>query len=112
MSVAGLIAVLLAPAALASGGTGEYPLDWRGRGEVLAYHSCGCADGCWEAEVRPARGRKVLARLRCDCEKLYFYRPGHGPERVVAASCDAINEHDGKAELIRREMERLLRRRK
>lgn len=94
--------------ARASGGTGEYDLDWSRRGERLAYHSCGCADACWVAEVRNRQSRAVRGRLRCDCEKLYFWQPGHGGERVVAESCDETNNPD-KPNAIRKHLEHLLR---
>lgn len=94
--------------AQASGGTGEYDLDWSRRGERLAYHSCGCADDCWVAEVRGRRSRAVRGRLRCDCEKLYFWQPGRGGERVVAESCDETNNLD-KPNAIRQHLEHLLR---
>jgi hypothetical protein len=93
--------------ALASGGTGEYELAWPVRGEILAYHSCGCADSCWVAEVRTARTNAVKSRLRCDCEKLYF-SPGEADERIVAESCNSINDAANKPDAIRRDMAHLL----
>ncbi|MDD5365900.1 MAG: hypothetical protein PHR30_11210 [Gallionellaceae bacterium] len=92
----------------ASGGTGEYELDWPARGEILVYHSCGCADSCWVAEVRSVRPKTVRSRLRCDCEKLYFSHPGRSRERIVSDSCRGINESKNKPDAIRRNMERLL----
>jgi len=94
---------------LASGGTGEYELDWPVRGEFLAYHSCGCADACWVAEVRSRRTKAVKARLRCDCEKLYFYRHGREAEQKISDSCSSINDGKIKSEAIRHNMEDLLR---
>lgn len=98
------VLAMMAGAARASGGTGEYDLDWPVRGERLAYHSCGCADDCWVAELR--RGRAVRARLRCDCEKLYFWRPGGG-EQLVGEECSATN-HADKPSAIRQHLQRLL----
>jgi hypothetical protein len=48
------------------------------------------------AELR--KGRKLKARLRCDCEKLYFAKE-LGREQEVADSCDALNT-DRKMDLI------------
>lgn len=76
------------PQALAAGGRPKYQLDWDRAGEVLTYQSCGCADSCWTAELRAAR--KLKARLRCDCEKLYFAK-GQELERQIADSCDELN---------------------
>jgi hypothetical protein len=97
--------IMMVSAAQASGGSGEYDLDWPVRGERLAYHSCGCADDCWVAELR--RGRAVRARLRCDCEKLHFWRPGGGGEQLVGADCSATN-HADKPTAIRQHLQRLL----
>ncbi|TVL35307.1 hypothetical protein AYI95_02920 [Shewanella xiamenensis] len=78
---------------------GEYQLDWPVSGEELTYHSCGCADSCWVAEVRQAKAEKpLIAKLRCDCEKLYF-TDETGVERVVAENCDELNT-DNKMDLI------------
>nr|WP_307955329.1 hypothetical protein [Shewanella putrefaciens] len=61
--------------------------------------SCGCADSCWVAEVRQAKAEKpLIAKLRCDCEKLYF-TDKTGIERVVAENCDDLNT-DNKVDLI------------
>ena len=98
-------------AAYASGGTGEYKLPWTGRGEVLAYRSCGCADSCWVAEVRNIKSGAVKAKLRCDCEKLHFRVQTRGPEQLYAESCSVINEATDKPKAIREEMDRLLSRR-
>lgn len=91
--------------AQAAGGTGEYDLDWPVRGERLAYHSCGCADACWVAEVRSRQSRAVTSRLRCDCQKLYFWLPGRA-EQVVAEDCSATNNQH-KPEAIGEHMLRL-----
>lgn len=88
--------ILLQPAAYAAGPPPLYKLDWSRAGEVLTYRSCGCADSCWVAELR--QGRKLKARLRCDCEKLYFAKE-LGQEQEVADSCDALNT-DRKMDLI------------
>ena len=78
---------------------GEYQLDWPVSGEELIYHSCGCADSCWVAEVRLAKAEKpLIAKLRCDCEKLYF-TDKTGVERVVAENCDELNT-DNKMDMI------------
>ncbi|WP_338725655.1 hypothetical protein V8687_18045 [Shewanella baltica] len=78
---------------------GEYQLDWHVPDEELIYHSCGCADSCWVAEVRQAKVEKlIIAKLRCDCEKLYF-TDKTGVERVVAENCVDLNT-DNKMDLI------------
>ena len=105
-----LLTLLIAHSqAFASGGTGEYQLNWSVRTEILAYRSCGCGDACWIAEVRSKTAGKVKARLRCDCEKLYFSVPGKKTERIVASSCEAINDSDAKAALIAEKLLDLIR---
>ena len=99
-----LIAMLvLVPAVQAAGQHHKYNLDWPRAGEVLTYRSCGCADSCWTAELR--KGKKLKARLRCDCEKLYFTKE-LGPEQKIADSCDEFNA-EGKMELIPQRMKEL-----
>lgn len=94
-------------AAEASGGTGEYELDWSVRHEVLAYHSCGCADDCWVAEVRDRRTRQRKARLRCDCERAFYALGRTGREKPYAETCEALNT-DQKPVAIARAMRKLL----
>lgn len=101
-----LLGAAFACGAYASQGAGVYELPWHTRGEVLEYHACGCASSCWVAEVRNARTRALKARLRCDCERL-FYMPGpRGPERVEAQSCELGS--DDKSQAIGKTLKRLL----
>ncbi|MFZ6655313.1 hypothetical protein [Undibacterium sp. TJN19] len=98
---ANVIALLTCSAiAWASGGTGEYTLDWPIRGELLAYHSSGCADACWVAEVRKKSTRRIRARLRCDGDQLYFSRPGKGAEQLLPEGCANYNDSNDKPRLI------------
>ncbi|MDY7539685.1 hypothetical protein QN372_08095 [Undibacterium sp. RTI2.1] len=92
-------------AASASGGTGKYTLPWARLGELLEYHSCGCADACWVAEVRAVTSRALLAKLRCDCENLHFSIGAHGKEQADIRSCSAL---DNKPEFIRETLEKLV----
>ena len=106
-----LIALLVYSAiAQASGGTGEYMLDWPVRGEMLAYHSSGCADACWVAEVREKTTRRVIARLRCDVDKLYFSQPGKKTEQLLPEGCAGYNDSDDKPKLIAVKLMTLLQR--
>ncbi|XZG69045.1 hypothetical protein ACTSKR_10310 [Chitinibacteraceae bacterium HSL-7] len=85
-------------------GGAPYSMPWPYPDERLRYHSCGCADACWVAEIIH-RGASI-ARLRCDCQRLYGQ--WDGPERLLAPSCVQINEAADKAEGIRSAMEELL----
>jgi len=98
-----IAALLVLPAAKAAAQHSTFELDWNRKGEVLTYRSCGCADSCWIAELR--KGKKLKARLRCDCEKLYFAKE-LGREQIVADNCDAFNA-EGKMELIPQRMKEL-----
>ncbi|MFZ6679769.1 hypothetical protein [Undibacterium sp. Tian12W] len=104
-----LIALLTCSAiAWASGGTGEYTLNWPVRGELLAYHSSGCADACWVAEVRKKSTRQVRARLRCGGDQLYFSRAGKGKEQLLSEGCASYNDSNDKPRLISEKLMMLL----
>ncbi len=105
------LAVLLTSSAFAhaSGGTGEYTLDWPVRGELLAYHSSGCADACWVAEVRKKSTRHVRARLRCDGDQLYFSQAGKSREQLLPEGCANYNDSNDKLQLITDKLMVLLR---
>ncbi|MDP4077095.1 hypothetical protein [Acidovorax sp. A1169] len=107
---AALLLALASPALWASGGTGTYPLDWGRPGETLEYRSCGCADSCWVAEVKNRRTRQTLARLRCDCERLFSQTGPRGPEVERASSCAAFEGTADKPGAIRQALEKLLKR--
>lgn len=83
-------------------------LDWPRDGEVLRYRSCGCADDCWVAEVTDQRTHVLKARLRCDCETLFSYRPLSEPARAVAGRCEAIHASGDKFAAIRERLQQLL----
>jgi hypothetical protein len=102
-----LLLCILSGGAYAAGGTGAYELAWKKSGEVLEYHSCGCADSCWVAEVKNRKTNILKARLRCDCERLY-YSYGVAPEQQYAQSCAAF-ETGEKLKAIRETMELILR---
>ena len=76
--------------AAARAGSGIYPLDWENPAEVLEYHSCGCADSCWVAELRDVRTRELRARLRCDCERMYVALDAKTPDQLYADNCAAF----------------------
>lgn len=104
---AALLFVLASPALWASG---TYPLDWAHPGETLEYRSCGYADSCWVAEVKNRRTRQTLARLRCDCERLFSQTGARGPEVERAPSCAAFGGTADKPGAIREALEKLLKR--
>lgn len=103
LALSAIATLLILPPAKAAGQHTKFELDWHRQGEVLTYQSCGCADSCWTAELR--KGKKLKARLRCDCEKLYFAKE-LGQEQEVADNCKEFNaEH--KMELIPQRMKEL-----
>lgn len=102
-----LLLMVFAEVCQASGGTGEYALPWAGEGEVLMYHSCGCADSCWVAEVRVRGTDEVRGRLSCDCQSLAYAPDARGPATSLHESCEPINESSRKAELIKQKLEGL-----
>ena len=101
-----LLLALASPTAWAAGKA--YPLDWGRPGETLQYRSCGCADSCWVAEVKNRRTRQTLARLRCDCERLFSQTGARGPEVERAPNCSAFEGGADKPGAIRKTLEELL----
>lgn len=98
-----LLLLGLAGAAAASCCNGISRLNWESRHDILEYHSCGCADACWVAELRQKKTRRLKARLRCDCEKSYV-SIGPGPiggplERPYENTC-IMFEGDNKFQAI------------
>lgn len=85
-------------------------LDWPRSDQVLSYRTCGCADACWVAEVSDARTRVLKARLRCDCETLFIYRPGAEPQREVAGPCEDLDRSGDKFGAIAGRLKALLER--
>ncbi|MBB3121004.1 hypothetical protein [Pseudoduganella violacea] len=106
----GLTLLLLALAGLAGASSNPqtYALSWSGKGEVLSYRSCGCADGCWVAELRKRKTKRLKASLRCDCENLLYTYPAKSAERAMGKSCSAINDSPGKQEAISETMKHIV----
>lgn len=111
--IATLLLLSIPLAATASCCDGVGTADWDGPGEVLEYHSCGCADACWVAEVRHRKTQRLKARLRCDCEKAYFSvgpsKIGGPAEQVFENSCTRF-EQDDKFAAINKALKRILKR--
>ncbi|TWI43720.1 hypothetical protein IP92_04773 [Pseudoduganella flava] len=105
-----LAATLLLAASAARAGSPHdvYTLPWPDKKLQLTYHTCGCADSCWVAELRERRTKRLMAKLRCDCERLLFSRSPAFQETVVAPSCDAFNDGSDKNGRIVAEMKRLV----
>lgn len=91
----------------ASGGSGKYELPWPHKHEVLMYHSCGCGDACWVAEVRERKTKKVLNRLSCDCSSLSYSKNGRTHDLPIHESCEEIDQSTDKAGLIKNKIEQL-----
>jgi hypothetical protein len=110
----GLRVVMLLACALAlevahaAGGHETYQLKWPAQGEALNYHSCGCADACWVAELHDKRSKSTKASLRCDCERLHFSSVGRHPvPDTMFGSCSAINDSSQKFDLIPKKLQQL-----
>ena len=84
----------------------KYKLDWYKSDEFLEYHSCGCADSCWVAELRLKESKKLKMRLRCDCEKLYITIGSNGSEKIYRDNCRDFqcDETNCKSERIVKEL--------
>lgn len=107
------VALLLACAlplegAHAAGGHETYQLKWPVQREALSYHSCGCADACWVAELHDKQSKSAKARLMCDCEQLHFAVAGRHPvPDTTLGSCSPINGSNQKFELIPKKLQQL-----
>jgi hypothetical protein len=102
------VALLLACALPLAGGHETYKLEWPVRGETMSYHSCGCADACWVAELHDRQSKSAKARLMCDCELLHFSTAGRHPiPDTTVGSCSAINGSSQKFELIPKKFRQL-----
>lgn len=92
-----------------SSGNPTLYLNWKTKGESLTYRSCGCADSCWVAELRKVPSKKLVVRLKCDCEKLLVSReesPSQTPLDVYRETCAGFDS-TGKLDKIAREIEML-----
>lgn len=69
------------------------PLPWHNKAEVLEYQTCGCADSCWIAKVFNKKTRRPIAKLTCNCEKV-FVTKGHGTPQPYADDCAAFEGAD------------------
>lgn len=81
-------------------------LKWAKKSEILEYHSCGCADSCWVAELKSKRTKKLKVRLRCDCEKLHVLSPKNKTETTYDIDCKVF-ENDDKFKAITSEIKKI-----
>ena len=106
--LAALIISLLAKSAYSAGQPNTYTLTWAEKSEQLTYRSCGCADGCWIAELRERKSKRLKASLRCDCSNLLGRYPAKSPERELQKSCSEINDREDKMDAISQAMKSLV----
>lgn len=92
-----------------SGGTEKSRLNWDTPSEYLEYHSCGCADSCWVAELKKKINKKVIRRLRCDCEKMFILNGPNQKELVYSDDCKEFecSEVNCRSQLISKKMKQL-----
>ncbi len=105
-----ILVVFIFAIPIASPSSGKYNLDWDNSNEVLEYHSCGCADSCWVAEVLNKKKRTLKIRLSCDCEKLYVNYKTNENKKLLKNDCNDFNdvEVNGKSRAITAKMHSLL----
>jgi hypothetical protein len=90
-------------------------LAWKNPKEVVEYHSCGCGDACWVAELKNKKNHQTKLRLKCDCEKLYVSYGTKKAQTLVENSCSDINNLavvNGKNQAIVTKIEELLKTKK
>jgi hypothetical protein len=106
--LAALIISLLAQSAYSAGQPNTYTLTWAEKSEQLTYRSCGCADGCWIAELRERKSKRLKASLRCDCSNLLGRYPAKTPEIEFKKSCSLIHDREDKMDAISQTMKSLV----
>lgn len=106
--LAAIVISLLAKSAYASSYPNTYTLSWAEKSEQLTYRSCGCADGCWIAELRERKSKRLKASLRCDCSNLLGVYPAKSSERELQKGCSEINERNDKMDAISKMMKSLV----
>jgi hypothetical protein len=106
--LAAILFSLLANSAFASSHPTTYSLPWTEKSEQLTYRSCGCADGCWIAELRERKSKRLKAVLRCDCSNLHGVYPANSSERELQESCSEINDRSDKMDAVSKMMKRLI----
>ena len=67
-------------------------LDWVNPNEKLVYHSCGCADSCWVADLVNKKTNASKIQLSCDCEVMHL--KVNGTETVFQGSCQEFEKED------------------
>jgi len=67
-------------------------LDWNNPKEKLVYHSCGCADACWVADLQDIQTKKSKIQLSCDCEQMIL--KVDGKETMYEKNCQAFEKRD------------------
>ena len=82
-------------------------IPWHNPSQFLEYHSCGCADSCWVAELRQKTTRRLIIRLRCDCHKV-LYGFGKGKTETVLSEDGNAFEGEGKMDKIAEQIKKLL----
>ena len=88
----------------------KYNLDWDNPKEFLEYHSCGCSDSCWIADLKTKKTNKLKLRLQCDCEHLTYSFPDQDNEVILSKDCKEFQctTTNCKPILIKSKIEQLL----
>lgn len=70
-------------------------LEWKNPNEELVYHTCGCADACWVADLIDKASNTPKIQLSCDCEKITL-QIGSDPmtKTVYQKNCQAFEKED------------------
>ena len=87
-----------------------YLLDWPRPTEILKYHSCGCADSCWVAELLDKKTKAVKIVLSCDCTKLSVSYGQSKEKIIIGPDCKEFEslELNSKPKLIAKKIEELI----
>ena len=85
--------MILGMASLALAQSGQFQnLEWSNPKEELIYHSCGCADSCWVADLQDTKTHLSKIKLSCDCEVMHLEI--NGQEIAYTESCQVFEKED------------------
>lgn len=79
----------------------KHNMDWPNPQEKLVYHSCGCADSCWVADLQDKARSTSKIELSCDCETMHLKIKG--VEKPYDGECKSF-ENDDKFDRITAEI--------
>ena len=70
------------------------PIEWHNSKYKVVYQTCGCADMCWSATLIESKLNKRIAKIRSDCEAVFFSKTECDSERRLSVPPDWFQSED------------------